>query len=280
MSKSAGFLVLLAAILSGVIASAAVVNYARQQNNQSGEVLAAESVAILTETVPAGSRILSSQVALTERQPETIPENAIRSTEKAVGRIVKSTLYPGEIVLVDRLVDPGAPAGLPALIPKDMRAITLRVDDTISVAGFVRPGHHVDVLTTLDVDSDLGQTVSKTILQNVSVIATGREIEESAEKKKAKVVPTVTVLVTLEQAERLALASNAGTIRLVLRSHDDNKEVKTEGVTLHSLIPQANRDFSLPEPVMVKETEEPESREVRIVEVYRGVEKSELSFAK
>jgi len=163
-----------------------------------------------------------------------------------------------------------------------MRAITLKVDDTISVAGFVRPGHHVDVVTTIDVDKDMGKTVSKTILQNVKVIATGQEVENSDEPKKSKLVPTVTVLVTLEQAERLALAINAGTIRLVLRNHDDNTETPTEGVTLYSLIPEAQKDIPLPAPEPVMEDEatpaEPVNR-MRTIEVYRGSDKSEVTFA-
>lgn len=285
MTKSAGLLVLIFAILSGFIASATVIKYVRQQENQQTALATTtQSVVIAKDTIPVGTAIQPNQVEVVLRAPETLPANAIKAQSEAAGRVTRSTIYPGEVVVGDRLVDANGPGGLPLLIPKNMRAITLKVDDTISVAGFVRPGHHVDVLTTIDVDRGMGRTISKTILQNVKVIATGQEVENSDEQKKSKLVPTVTVLVTLEQAERLSLASSAGTIRLVLRNHDDNSETSTEGVTLNSLIPQAQQDVQLPapEPVMTETgpaVEAPINR-LRTIEVYRGAEKSEVTFAK
>lgn len=283
MTKSAGLLVLIFAIMSGFIASATVIKYVRQQENQQ-TVLASttQPVVIAKETIPVGTAIQPNQVEVVQRAPETLPANAIKAQSEAAGRVTRSTIYPGEVIVGDRLADASGPGGLPLLIPKNMRAITLKVDDTISVAGFVRPGHHVDVLTTFDVDKDMGKAISKTILQNVKVIATGQEVENSDEPKKSKLVPTVTVLVTLEQAERLALAINAGTIRLVLRNHDDNTETPTEGVTLNSLIPETQKDFPLPapEPVMENEATPAESvNRLRTIEVYRGSDKSEVTFA-
>ncbi|HOJ61718.1 MAG TPA: Flp pilus assembly protein CpaB [bacterium] len=284
MTRSAGLFVLIFAIMSGFIASAAVIKYVRQQENQQ-TVLAntTQPVVIAKDTIPVGTAIQPNQVEVVQRAPETLPANAIRMQSEAAGRVTLSTIYPGEVIVKERLADASGPGGLPLLIPKNMRAITLKVDDTISVAGFVRPGHHVDVVSTIDVDRSMGRTVSKTILQNVKVIATGQEIENNVEQQKSKLVPTVTVLVTLEQAERLSLAINAGSIRLVLRNHDDNAEILTEGVTLNSLIPQAEKELKLPapEPVMADAgmpVEEPVNR-IRTIEVYRGADKSEVTFA-
>ena len=281
MSKTAALFVLLLAICSGLIASATVMKYVREQTAQSQEETPMIPVIVASEEIAAGTAILARQIKLAEREPETVPENAAKTESDVVDHVAKSTIYPGEFILANRVAEKGSPAGLPALIPENYRAITLRVDDTISVAGFVRPGHHVDVLTTVDLPDNRDDTISKVILQNVRVIATGQEIEER-EEKKPKVVPTVTVLVTLEQAERLTLAANAGDIRLVLRNHHiDRTELKTSGVRLTTLIEQTDKAPAPPPiqvnaPVPVPPTPKP----VHVVEVYRGTQKCSLTFAK
>ncbi|MFH1738939.1 MAG: Flp pilus assembly protein CpaB [bacterium] len=280
MSKTAAFFVLILAVLSGLIASATVMKYVKQHvQSQPKENLTTPIVMVNTE-ISAGSVIRAEQISLAKGDPNTVPEGAIVSEKDALGRVAKTTVYPGEILSANRLAAPGSPGGLPALIPTGDRAITLRVDDTISVAGFVRPGHHVDVLTTIDLPNSDHDTVSKTILQNIKVIATGQEIERNEENSKAKVVPTVTVLVTLQQAERLTLAANAGAIRLVLRNHIDTAEEITPGVTLTGLIPQANRAIQHEEPVAAQPPVpfQTKPRPVRIVQLYRGTEKTEVTF--
>ncbi len=282
MTKRAGFLVLLFALFSGLIASAAVMKYVRNLSEQKLIVPQTAPVIVSKVSIPAGGVILDSQIEVAQRPISDIPSSSIKTIKSAKGRIVRTTIFPGEIIMDERLVKPGSLGGLPSLIPKGMRAITLKVDDTTSVSGFVRPGHFVDILTTVDVDGT-EKTISKTILQSIRVIATGHEIENSDEKKKAKVIPTVTVLATLEQSERITLATNAGLIRLVLRNHEDLDEVITEGVSLNSLIPQANQDIELSPPVLVEAFEEPVPqsipKNIRVVEVYRGTEKTEVTFS-
>lgn len=193
-----------------------------------------------------------------------------------IGRSVRTTLYPGEAILPERVSEPGAIGGLTAIIPDGMRAVTLRVDDTISVGGFVRPGHRVDVLTTVDFRGERDATVTKVILQNVQVLATGQEID--SDDKDPKITPTVTVLVNLEQAERLALAANSGKIRLALRNSNDVNEDHTPGISLCELIPRSAAAIN-PEPIV--EAPKPAAPAPRHrVEVYRGSEKSEVTFAK
>jgi pilus assembly protein CpaB len=281
MSKGAGIIVLIFALISGLIASATVMKFVKQKNTTAEVVeIPKDSVWVCKQIVPAGTRIQTPQVELVQRDPANVPETSMKSEQQAVGRITKTTIYPGEIILENRLVAPNSPYGLPALIPTGMRAITLRVDDTTSVAGFVRPGHHVDVLTTVDVGEGLGGTVAKTILQNVKVIATGREIENDEETKKQKVIPTVTVLVSLEQAERIALATNAGTIRLVLRSHEDVDEIMTEGVSLANLVPSAVQEVVMAPPELVEEDLDTQQEAPgHIIEVLRGKSRLHVSFS-
>ena len=286
MSKAAAFLVLAIAVLSGLFASAAVVKYMQQQKKtETAAAVPMTALVIAKEEIPAGTTIRSEHIDLVERVAEAAPPGAIKNKNEVVGRMVKSAIYKDEVIVEKRLVEPGSAGGLPALIPNKQRAFTVRVDETISVAGFIRPGHYIDIVTTVDIDYDGAgrETISKVILQNIRVIATGKEIERKDENR-AKVVPTVTVLVTLEQAERLALASNAGTVLLVLRNHTDKVEETTEGARLTSLIPNVHQGLEPPEPVVFTEIEPlpieplPTPIPLKTIVVHRGKTISEVSF--
>jgi pilus assembly protein CpaB len=288
MSKSSALLVLIMAIICGLFASVTVMKYVRQQQeNSQAAVKKTVQVVVAKDQIPAGTALLPEQIILAERQQDSVPQGSFDTLEKLKGRVSRTTIYPGEVVLDERLIVPGTPGGLPALIPDGYRAVTVKVDDTKSVAGFVRPGHHVDILVTIDVNENINRdTVCKVILQNVKIIATGQEIEmnEGDEGKKndkqAKIVPTVTVLVTLEQAERITLASNAGTIRLVLRSHTDQIEETTEGANLSNLITHRSRKLEAPVEMMYSPAAATpvEKKPAKVVDVFRGAEKISMTF--
>ena len=279
MSKTIAILVLLIAVMSGLLAGAAVMKYVREQKQAmaAGANVPMRTVVIAQKEIPTGEAVQPDQISVVGCVADLAPEGTFSSPSSVVGRIVKTTIYPHEMVLKERLVEPGSPGGLPALIPEGQRAVTLRVDDTISVAGFIQPGHYVDIVTTIDLNKEQKETVSKVILQNIQVIATGQEVERK-EEAKPKVVPTVTVLVTLEQAERLILAVNAGTVRLVLRSQSDHQQEETRGARLSSLISDADRGVLPPKPGTSSLAEETRPQNVRTVVVYRGTARSEVSF--
>ncbi len=284
MSKAAGFLVLLIAIVSGLIASATVMNYIQSQQSNQAEPINMKSVVVAKEDISAGTTIHHNHFEVVKRSIESVPKKAVVNPDLLVGRMTRASIYSGEMILEERLVESGSLGGLPALIPPGMRAITLRVDDTISVGGFVQPGHHVDIVTTVDIRSQQSETVSKVILQNIRVLAVGQEIE-SGDEKRANMVPTVTVLVNLDQAERIALASNVGQIRLVLRNYKDKDLSETTGIKLSNLIPSANREVYEPvksdwEPELVEEPTPVPTPKPHVVVIYRGSEKDEVSFNK
>lgn len=277
MSKLGALIILIVAVLSGLIASATVLRYIKQHQTVVSVEPEAAQVVVAIVKIPAGSLIHADQLKISALRSESAPEGVFGTIEELAGRYARTTIYPGEMIVAGRLADPRSMGGLPTLIPEGMRAITLRVDDTISVAGFVRPGHRVDVLTTIDMDDNNHQTVTRTILQNLEVIATGQELDDEDAIKNAKLVPTVTVLVSLGQAELLTLASNAGVIRLVLRNTTDGFQELTDGVSLSNLIPQATQEVELPEPVMVVSEPEP-IKPMKVVEVFRGNDLSTVSF--
>lgn len=281
MTKGAAFITLIIATVAGLFASYSISNYVQSIQAQNQEQQNGWAWVVYAKTeIPAGAKIQANMVSKKHMPPDGLPEGYFSEEDELMDRVPISTIYPGEMILQKRLAGIGAPAGLPAVIPDGYRAITLKVDDTIGVGGFIQPGHYVDVVTTIDIGVSERELVSKVILQNVLVIATGKEMD-SAEEKKAKVVPTVTVLVSLDKAERLSLATSAGNIRLVLRSHSDKEEELTEGVTLANLIPQIKKDFvETPVPLEEPQVEPTPQKEMYVVEVYRGGEKTELTFEK
>ena len=136
-----------------------------------------------------------------------------------------------ELILDSKLAPKEAGAGLPAVIPQGMRALSVAVNDVVGVAGFVTPGTMVDVLVTGKVgrkprDDD---TITRTILENVRVLAAGQKIEQDREGKP-QTVPVITLLVSPEDAGRLAMASTEGKIQLALRNTVDTKRVEPPSV--------------------------------------------------
>src|SRR5215467_962042 len=165
----------------------------------------------------------------------TLPKGAVLKKQDAVGRGVIANLYLGEPILENRLAAPGSGGGLAAMIPQGMRAAAVRVNEVVGVAGFVVPGMHVDVLLSGNRPGgcNLG-TLSKTLLQNLEVLAAGQDFKKDAEGKPIA-VQVINLLVTPEQAEQLSLASSKTQIQLVLRNPLDRDKAKTPGTALAHL---------------------------------------------
>lgn len=174
---------------------------------------------------------------LTERQLETIdwprahlPKGVLKSVEQARGRVLRRPLLAGELLLETALFPQGSEAGLPALISPDRRAMSVKVDSVIGVAGFVKPGARVDVLVTARrVDLPRAIPYSNVILQDVRVLAVDQTLEQ-AKSGDAEVVDVVTLEVDPEQAEKLTYASHEGRLQLALRNPTDNEKVKTASI--------------------------------------------------
>ena len=171
--------------------------------------------------------LLSADNLTTVSIAGAVPKGSIlaKDLSKAVGRGVISDLYEGEPINESRLAAPGSGCGLAATIPLGMRACAVRVDDVVNVSGFVTPGMRVDVLVSGNPPGAQSATqgqVTKTLLQNIQVLSAGTEIQKAPDENKAKQVQVVNLLVTPEDAEKLALASSFS-IRLVLRNPLDTK---------------------------------------------------------
>jgi pilus assembly protein CpaB len=165
-----------------------------------------------------------------------LPSGMATKKEPLLNRGVMARIYEGEPILDSRLAPVGAGGGLAATIPTGMRAVAVRVNDIVGVAGFAQPGMRVDVLIAGQVPQSPGRDGAhvKTILQNIEVLSAGQNYQKDAEGKPL-VVPVVNLLVNPEQAEILSLASNEARIQLVLRNPLDTQVAKTSGTSVQAL---------------------------------------------
>jgi pilus assembly protein CpaB len=166
--------------------------------------------------------------------PATMPlQGAYTNTQALVGRVVLYPLAAGEPILERQLSSPGTSNGITVKIPDGMRAISLRTDEVVGVAGFLLPGTHVDVLVTLHV-ANIPDPITTTVLQNAQVIAAGQKTEPDPDGKPDKET-VVTILVTPDDAQRVDLAATQGTVHFVLRNGSDKQQVEGKPVLLSQL---------------------------------------------
>jgi pilus assembly protein CpaB len=165
-----------------------------------------------------------------------VPAGMVTKKEAALNRGVIAPIYQGEALMESRLAVAGAGGGLAATIPPGMRAVAVRVNDIVGVAGFVVPGMRVDVLISGAPPGPQAANGAKvkTLLQNIQVLSAGQNYQKDAEGKPVQ-VPVVNLLVNPEQAEILSLASNETRIQLVLRNPLDTQTAKTPGTAVAAL---------------------------------------------
>lgn len=212
-----------------------------------------------------------------------LPEQAIHTRQEAIGRGVIAPIYQNEPILEHRLAPKGAGAGLASTIPVGMRAVALRVNEVVGLAGFVLPGMRVDILIAGNApggDPSMSGTLCKTVLQNIEVLSAGQKIEKNVEGKPES-AQVVNLLVTPEQAEVLNLASDETKVQLVLRNPLDTQEAHTAGTSVANLFGQTVR--AAPPPRVEAPVGRPQANVVRpprttTVEVFSGVKRSEQTF--
>jgi pilus assembly protein CpaB len=209
-------------------------------------------VVVASMDLPLGSRIELGEVKMTRWSADSIPEGSYTDPKQVIGSYVKNSLVANEPIVQAKLFTGDKTAGvMPLLIPFGMRAVSVPVDEVSDIAGFVLPHTRVDVLVAINGGEGSKGEFSKVVLQNVEVLAVAQEVEQK--KDEPTVVKVVTLLVSPQEAERLALASHAGSLRLAMRNYNDNKIVLTSG----SDVAQMLRAYSLaPDvPVMAAQPE-------------------------
>lgn len=226
--------VLIAAIALGGVASYSIYSYLQTQQQEVTRAKAEMgAIVVAAEPIPFGSRIEEKQLKKVLWPKANIPAGTFTDPGVLIGRNVVGSIVVGEPLMEAKLAPTEAKGGFMAyLIPEGHRAMAVAVNEVVGVGGFVLPNSKVDVVVTTTPPG--GTQMSKIILQNLSVLAVGQKMEEK--EGKAILVPTVTVSITPEEAEKLALASNSGPLQLLLRGTKDDKPTDTKGAALPNLI--------------------------------------------
>jgi pilus assembly protein CpaB len=184
---------------------------------------------------------------------ESTPDGAFDTPEKLAGRVAVVNIAAREPITEARLAPEGTAAGLSAVIPEGYRAMTVKVDDAAGISGFIMPGSLVDVVVTIDPREGGGHQdpISKIVLQNIKVLANGQNIDKPENEREANSVKAVTLQVTPEQAEKLALAATEGKLQLVMRNQIDQGDEQTPGVNKRNLLGGENAQ-PVPDPGALK----------------------------
>jgi pilus assembly protein CpaB len=189
-----------------------------------------QPVVVANTDLAIGSELKAEDVTVVNFPTGKAPEGTFAQPQEVVGRGLIVSLVKNEPVLNAKLASKEAGAGLPPVIPEGMRAVSVRVNEVIGVAGYVLPGTRVDVIATANASTEPQNVTSKVVLANVQVLTSGTRMEQDQEKGKPMQVTVVTLLVNPEQAELLALASTEGKIQLALRNMLDQTAPPTPGI--------------------------------------------------
>jgi pilus assembly protein CpaB len=234
MRSLRGLVMIGIALILGLAAAFLAARLMLQQTNVSTAKLA-----VATVDMNVGQRISKDQVRLIEWPTGNLPSGAFATVEELDGRVTKIAIQRDEPMLEARLAPVGAKGGLSAVIAEGKRAITVRVNDVVGVAGYALPGNFVDVIvnTREEANQRTGQeerALSKIVLEKILVLAVGQEA--GRDDTKPKVVNAVTLEVTPMDAEKIDLARSVGTLSLVLRNQIDAKGASGAGATKDSLL--------------------------------------------
>jgi pilus assembly protein CpaB len=228
-------LVLLLALAAG--GGLAYGTYSYMQNVQVKTVsLPTRPVVVAAADLELGAELRPDDLRVVEWPESALPMGAFSTADEIVGRGLVMPVIQNEPILPMKLAAKDAGSGLPVVIPEGKRAVSVRVNEVIGVAGYVLPGTKVDVLATASPTENRADTTTKLVLSNVQVLAAGTKLEQDGEQGKPMSVNVVTLLVTPEESERLTLGATEGKIQLALRNPLDKDTPETPGIQPASLL--------------------------------------------
>jgi len=283
MGKKGPVLVIGIGVVIAVQVTVLAYNWLKTRGSTQAVTLETQDVAVASIDLPWGS-VLNSQMI--KREPflkKTLPAGSHVDIAALQGRVVLYPIKANEPILESRLAPTSMKSGgMAAVVGKDKRAMAVKVDKVVGVSGFVFPGNRVDILVTMTMKSGgEGQNaLTKIVLENVLVLATGSEVDTSGKQEKPTQVDVITLEVTPEEGEKLALAASEGKLQLALRNFNDTADVFTRGATVPALM-SSYRGGSEKAPKAAKSSV-PAAPKPRVVtvELIRGSQRSVVKFDK
>jgi len=253
-------------ILMSIIFGVGAVYIAKNWLNDNQQNLTEEQVNIVVTTIqiPTGTILEAKHVKLSVFPKSMAPEKAVHNLADVIGKVAKNQFYIGDIVRQERLAEQGDGSYLASLIAKNMRAVTIRVNDVVGVAGFLLPGNRVDILNTYQQD---GQPTTEVILSNINILAVDQRAASG--ENKPQLVRAITVEVDLNQAEILMSARRNGYLQLALRNpvDDDAVLIVSEEAVVPAVMPELIVDATAKPAAKIL----PKPSQRQKVELIRGV---------
>lgn len=231
MNRTRLLLIGFVALALGAIVSYTV--YRTLQTRTGGDAAPGVDVVVAANDISVGSKVTEGDVKVVRYTAADLPANAFHLKTSVIGRGAILPIARGEFFLPSKLAGENAGSGMQSLIPPGMRAVSVRVNEVIGVAGFVVPGTRVDVLLTGN-PSGANDQQTTTVLENVAVIATGQKLERNT-AGEPQVTPVITLLVSPDDAQKLTLATTQGKIQLALRNPLDTKQQELASVSTGTL---------------------------------------------
>lgn len=210
--------------------------------------VASSKIVVAAQDIDLGTPLTPQMLKVADWPKGNVPAGATEDIKTLDTRVVKTSLLRGEPVLESKLAPLGATGGLSAVIKEGNRAMTVRVNDVVGVAGFALPGNYVDIVVNTEDESvkaeNVNKSISKIVLEHILVLAVAQE--QNRDETKPRVVNAVTLEVTPEQAEKLDLARSVGSLSLVLRNQIDTSVVTTTGSTKRDLLNRVEQLVAAP----------------------------------
>ena len=270
------------ALLLGLITSFFVFSWLQDEKNRlmASPIPLSKNVPVFVSNADLswGTKLTPEMMQLQEFPPGAVPEGHFTSLEAIKDRVLLIDLKRNELLLESKLAPLGtANGGVAAVTDINKRAMSVKVDDVIGVAGFIKPGDRVDVMVTIESEGGKqANMMSKMILENVKVLASGTQMERKGKDEEPKPVQVITVEVEVEEAEKLALASTQGKLRLALRNPLNSEKVLTKGANVGSLL-SSYRPKQIEKPTVKVKSESEGDGTVR-VELIKGDVRKEFKF--
>jgi len=231
MKNRRALLMMAVAVLMGLIAVMLASRWLLRQTPGTGH-----KIVVAAMDVNLGQRLGPEMLKLVDWPSDSLPRGALRDLKKVSGRVLKTSVLRDEPLTESKMAPAGTLGGLSALIAEGKRAITVRVNDVVGVAGFALPGNFVDIIVNTQTAEGTanGQAISKIVLERILVLAVAQEV--SRDETKPRVVNAVTLEVSPEQAEKVDLARSVGSLSLALRNQVDPEPGVTDGATKNTLL--------------------------------------------
>ena len=273
------------ALLLGLITSFFVFSWLQNEKNRlmAAPIPLSKNVQVLVSNADLswGTKLTPEMMQLQELPPGAIPEGHFTNLEAIKDRVILVDLKRNELLLESKLAPLGTTSGgVAAVTDIDKRAMSVKVDDVIGVAGFIKPADRVDVMVTIEQEGSKQEKnmMSKMILENVKVLASGTQMERKGKDEEPKPVQVITVEVDVEEAEKLALASTQGKLRLALRNPLNSEKVLTKGANVGALFSSYRPKEAAKPTVKAKVKGEGEGDGTVRVELIKGDVRKEFKF--